>query len=380
MGSVPFLDLKSVNESCAADLLAAFERVLRSGQYILGPEVHAFEQEFARYCGASHGVGVSNGLDALTLILRAYDVGPDDEVLVAANTYIATWLAVSRVGAIPVPVEPDESTYNIDPARIAHRVTPRTKALIATHLYGQTADMDPIVMLGDRHGFKVIEDGAQAHGARYKGRRAGALGHAAAFSFYPSKNLGALGDAGGVTTDDAALADRVRLLRNYGSRVKYHNEVLGDNCRLDELQAAILRVKLRRLDEDNARRARIAERYLRELSDVAGLTLPHVPPWAAPVWHLFVVRHPARAALQRALERHGVDTLIHYPIPPHLQPAYAALGLGRGSLPVSERVHEEVVSLPIGPGMTDDEARTVIDAVREFSVGDEQNAPDVANP
>jgi len=351
----------------ADELAAACDRVIRSGHYIIGAEVRAFEREFADYCGVPHVVGVSNGLDALTLILRAYDIGPGDEVIVPSNTYIATWLAVTHVGARPVPVEPIEATCNIDPARIPAAVGSRTKAILPVHLYGQPVDMDPILEIATRYGgIRVIEDAAQAHGAGYRGRitgLAGGLGDAAGFSFYPSKNLGALGDAGAVATHDAAIADRVRVLLNYGSHVKYHNDEVGFNCRLDEMQAAMLRIKLRRLDEDTARRRDIAAAYLSGLAAAPGLTLPYVPGWADPVWHLFVVRHRARAALQSRLTEAGIGTLIHYPVAPHLQPAYKSLGFERGAFPISERIHDEVLSLPFGPELTDAQVREVVETV-----------------
>jgi dTDP-4-amino-4,6-dideoxygalactose transaminase len=360
---IPFLDVQARNLALEDDLRSAFERVLRSGHYILGEEVDAFEREFAAYCGVRHVVGVSNGLDALTLILRAYGIGPGDDVLVPSNTYIASWLAVTHAGARPVPVEPVEATCTIDPGRVEAAITDRAKAIMVVHLYGQPAEMDPILEVAARFGLKTVEDVAQAHGARYRGRVTGACGDAAGFSFYPSKNLAALGDAGAVATSDPALADRVRLLRNYGSRVKYHNEQPGFNCRLDELQAAILRVKLRRLDADNARRRAVAAAYLDRLAHVPSLRLPEVPEWAEPVWHLFVVRHPARDALQSRLAAMGIGTLIHYPIPPHLQPAYAALGLGPGSFPVSERLHQEALSLPMGPMLDERQVTRVVDAL-----------------
>ncbi|MCX7112894.1 MAG: DegT/DnrJ/EryC1/StrS family aminotransferase [Proteobacteria bacterium] len=346
---VSFLDLKSPHIELHPQLEAAFDRTLNSGWFILGKELDAFEREFAAYCEAEHCVGVGNGLDALHLILRAYGIGPGDEVIVPANTYIATWLAVSYAGAAPVPVEPDERTYNLNPALIEAALTPQTKAIIPVHLYGQPADMGPINAIAALHGLKVIEDAAQAHGARYLGRRVGGLGHAAGFSFYPGKNLGALGDGGAVVTNDAELADRVRVLRNYGSKVKYHNEVKGFNSRLDELQAALLRVKLRCLDEWNARRQQAAGVYLNQLAGVAELTLPFVPDWSEPVWHLFVVRHPQRDALQQRLQQAGIGTMIHYPIPPHLQRAYAELGFDEGTFPITESIHREVLSLPMGP-------------------------------
>lgn len=350
--AVPFLDLRSAYLELKAELDAAVARALDSGWYLLGEELAAFEREYAAYVGVKHCVGVANGLDALHLGLRAMGVGPGDEVIVPSNTYIATWLAVSYAGAIPVPVEPVESTYNLDAARLEAAVTSRTKAILPVHLYGQPADMDPILEVAGRHGLRVLEDAAQAHGARYKGRRVGGLGDGAGWSFYPGKNLGAFGDAGAFTTNDDELADRVRVLRNYGSRVKYVNEVPGYNSRLDEIQAAVLRVKLARLDAWNARRARIAGAYLDALQET-GLGLPAVPAWAEPAWHLFVVRYPQRDRLRCELEAAGIGTLIHYPIPPHLQGAYAHLGLGEGALPLAERVHREVLSLPIGPHLTD---------------------------
>lgn len=359
---IPFLDLKAPHQELQAELDAVWVRVRDSGWYILGPEVDAFEQEYAAYCGARHCVGLANGLDALHLALCALGVGAGDEVIVPSNTYIATWLAVSQCGATPVPVEPDPATHNLDPRRIEAAVTPRTKVILPVHLYGQPADLDPILSIARRHGLRVLEDAAQAHGARYKGQRVGAHGDAVAWSFYPGKNLGALGDAGAVTTNDEAVADRLRVLRNYGSRVKYVNEVQGWNSRLDPLQAAILRVKLAHLDAWNARRAEIAALYLRELAD-CGVVLPQVPDWAQPVWHLFVIRHPQRDALQQRLAQVGIQTLIHYPIPPHRQQAYAALGLGDGALPIAERLANEVLSLPIGPHLPLPDAQAIIEVI-----------------
>ncbi len=360
---IPFLDMKAIQAAQTGELRDAFERVLASGWFILGEEVAAFEREYAAYCEARHCVGVANGLEALSLALRAFDIGPGDEVIVPSNTYIATWLAVSHVGATPVPVEPTDASYNLDPERIAAAITPRTRAIMPVHLYGQPADLDPIMAIARAHGLKVIEDGAQAHGARYKGRRLGAHGDAVAWSFYPGKNLGALGDGGAVTTDDPAIDERLRVLRNYGSRIKYHNEEMGWNSRLDELQAAFLRAKLNVLDAGNAHRARIARTYIDALP-ADRLVLPTTNNWAEPVWHLFVVRHPERDAFAARLKAAGVATVIHYPIPPHLQPAYAGLGIGEGALPIAERIHREVISLPIGPTMSDGEVEQVIAAVR----------------
>ena len=345
---IPFLDLMAPHEELKTELREAFDRTLNSGWYILGNEVKQFEQEFADYCQAKHCVGVGNGLEALHLILRAYGIGEGDEVIVPSNTYIATWLAANYAGATPVPVEPDERTYNIDPLRIEAAITTQTKAIIAVHLYGQAADMDAINAIAKKHNLKVIEDAAQAHGARYKGRRTGSLGDAAGFSFYPGKNLGALGDGGAVTTNDADLADKVRVLGNYGSRVKYHNEVKGFNSRLDELQAAFLREKLKPLDAWNERRAKIAKQYLDCLSGKS-LNLPWVPDWCNPAWHVFVVRHPCRDQLQRTLGDAGIGTLVHYPIPPHLQVAYQGNGWMKGSFPIAEQMANELLSLPMGP-------------------------------
>jgi dTDP-4-amino-4,6-dideoxygalactose transaminase len=352
---VPFLDLKDQYRELHEQLDGAYRRVAESGRFILGPEVESFESEFAAYCEAKHCIGVGNGLDALHLILRAAEIGSGHEVIVPSNTYIATWLAVSYAGAAPIPVEPDEQTYNIDPEKIEAAVTSRTRAIMAVHLCGQPADMDAINEVAARHDLKVIEDCAQAHGAHYKGNRVGALGFAAAFSFYPGKNLGASGDGGAVTTNDDDLARRVRLIGNYGSNVKYYNETKGLNSRLDEFQAAFLRVKLERLDQWNDRRKQIARDYLQALAGVADLKLPHVPDWADPVWHLFMVRHPRRDLLQKHLTANGVGTIIHYPVPPHLQKAYAELGYKRGSFPISEKLAAEVLSLPMSSHLSPEE-------------------------
>lgn len=366
MMRVPFLDMKAITAAARDDLIEAATRVIDSGWFIMGKELEAFEASFADYCGTAHCVGVANGLDALHLSLRALGIGAGDEVIVPANTYIATWLAVTQVGARPVPVEPDERTYNLDPAHVAGAVTPRTRAILPVHLYGQPADLAPIHDVARQFDLHVLEDGAQAHGARYRGERIGAGNALVAWSFYPGKNLGALGDGGGVTCADPKLAERVKLLRNYGSRVKYHNEVAGYNSRLDELQAALLSVKLARLDAENEQRRRIADRYLSALAG-SGLGLPFVPNWAEPVWHLFVVRHPERDAFAKRLMAEGIGTVIHYPVPPHLQPAYADLGLASEAFPITEAIHREVVSLPIGPTMTDEQVDRVIDAVQRLA-------------
>ena len=355
----PFLELKPAYDELRDELDAAYHRVMDSGWYLLGNEIESFEAGFARYCEARHCVAVGNGLDALHLILRAYNIGAGDEVIVPTNTFIATWLAVSYAGATPVPVEPDLKTFNIDPKRVEAAITPKTKAIMPVHLYGQPADMDPILALAGKHGLKVIEDNAQAQGARYKGRRTGSLGDAAGNSFYPGKNLGAFSDAGAVTTNDAELADRVRTLRNYGSKKKYFNDVKGFNSRLDELQAAFLRVKLKKLDEWNERRRNVAALYLTELGGAVNLTLPLVPEWAEPIWHLFVVRHPKRDALQQKLAAADIGTLIHYPVPAHLSGAYADGKWKRHDFPIAEELAGTVLSLPIGPHLLNEQARFV---------------------
>ena len=365
MDRVPFLDLRAPYLELRAELDEALLGVAASGWYLLGAPLEAFERAFARYVGTRHCVGVANGLDALTLGLRAMDIGPGDEVIVPSNTYIATWLAVTAVGATVVPVEPDPATFNIDPSLIEDAITPRTRAILPVHLYGQTADMRAIGAIARRRGLRVLEDSAQAHGAACHGVLAGNLGDASAWSFYPGKNLGAFGDGGAITTNDEALAAQLRMLRNYGSRVKYVNEVRGVNSRLDDIQAAVLSAKLPLLDEWNGRRQACAARYNLELANTP-LHLPAVPHWATPVWHLYVVRTPLRDELQGALREAGVDTLIHYPHPPHQQKAYADTELARRSFPISERIHREVLSLPIGPHMTPDQQSRVVEATQRF--------------
>ncbi len=365
---VPFLDLKAAYLELKDELDAAARRVLESGWYILGAEVEAFESEFAAYCEVKHCIGVANGLDALHLILKGYGIGTGDEVIVPANTYIATWLAVSYAGATPVPVEPDARTYNLDSTKIEAAITPRTKAIMPVHLYGQPAEMNRINEIARRHNLKVIEDAAQAHGARYGGKRAGSLGDAAGFSFYPGKNLGAFGDAGAITTDDDDLADRLRVLRNYGSRVKYHNEVKGFNSRLDPMQAAFLRVKLEHLDEWNARRKAVTQIYLAKLAGNPMLQLPRVVEESEPAWHLFVVRYPDRDGLQQFLKDNDVETLIHYPVPPHLSSAYSEFGYTAGDFPLSETMAHEVLSLPLSPHMSGVQIEAVIEHLPAFGV------------
>jgi dTDP-4-amino-4,6-dideoxygalactose transaminase len=365
MRTIPFLDLRQTYLELKTELDSVFQRVMDSGWYIRGEELKAFESEFADYCNVKYCIGVGNGLDALHLILRAMDIGVGAEVIVPSNTFIATWLAVSYAGATPVPVEPDETTYNIDPTRIEAAITEKTKAIMPVHLYGQPADMDPIIEIAARYRLKVIEDAAQAHGARYKGKRTGGLGDASGFSFYPGKNLGAFGDGGAVTTNNPMIAEKVRQLSNYGSQVKYAHDVKGFNARLDELQAALLRVKLRYLDEWNGRRRKIANEYLQKLAGKSYLTLPHVPIWAEPVWHIFVVRTLVRDHLQKYLTDCGIQTLIHYPVPPHRQGAYQELS--HLSLPISERIHKEALSLPIGPAMDAGHVHLVLHALEKYN-------------
>ena len=341
---IKFLDLKEINLQYKEELQEAFDRVLNSGWYILGKEVEAFENEFAEYCNVKHCIGVGNGLEALHLILRGYGIGKGDEVIVPSNTYIATWLAASYADANPIPVEPDIRTYNIDPKLIEKKITNKTKAIIAVHLYGQPCDMDAINKIAKKYNLKVIEDSAQAHGALYKGRKTGSLGDASGFSFYPGKNLGALGDGGAITTNDDELAKKIKVLRNYGSEIKYHNKYKGYNSRLDELQAAFLSVKLKTLDEDNQKRKEVAKYYLENIKN-ENITLPFVPDYADPVWHLFVIRNKNRDRLQEYLKKNEIQTMIHYPIPPHKQKAYESMN--NFFYPISEKIHKEVLSLPI---------------------------------
>lgn len=366
MTRIPYLDIKAGNALVQKELNQAFERIIDSGWFILGKAVEAFEADFAAYVGVKHCVGVGNGLEALHLILRAYGIGPGDEVIVPSNTYIATWLAVTYAGARPVPVEPDPRTYNLDPYRIDSAITSNTRAILPAHLYGQTADMDPIMAIAEKYNLVVIEDAAQAHGARYRDRMCGSLGHAAGFSFYPGKNLGALGDAGAVTTDDDALAERLRALRNYGSKKKYENDLLGFNTRLDELQAAFLSVKLPHLDGWNERRREIAAFYTHAFSQIPELIVPEVPEGSQPVWHIYALRCNRRDELQTYLSGAGIGTLIHYPIPPHLSGAYAELGYRKGQFPIAEAIAETELSLPISPTMTLDDAEVVANAVKAF--------------
>jgi dTDP-4-amino-4,6-dideoxygalactose transaminase len=360
---VPFIDLNRLHHPLRPKLDAAYRRVMDAGLFIMGPELAAFESEFAAYSEVRHCIGVGNGLDALHLTLRATGIGPGDEVIVPSNTFIATWLAVEQCGAVIVPVEPDVNTHNINTDCISGAITPRTRAIIPVHLYGQPVDMDPINELATQHGLIVIEDAAQAQGARYKGRRVGSLGHAAATSFYPAKNLGALGDGGAVLTNDDVIAEKARLLRNYGSMVKYKHELLGHNSRLDELQAAFLREKLKVLDESNARRREIAAVYSSLLIGNYCI-LPIAPEYADPVWHLYVIQSQQRDALKAHLEAQDISTVIHYPTPPHRQTCYSHHAYG--PLPVAEALANQVLSLPMSPDLKEQEIIYVCQAVRSF--------------
>lgn len=368
MSQVQFLDLKAAYDELASEIDAAVSRVCRSGWYIGGAEVESFEQSFANYTQAQYCVGVGNGLDALVLALRALDIGAGDEVLVPSNTYIATWLAVSAVGATPVPVEPKVGAYNIEATEMEQYITPRTKAVLPVHLYGMPVDMDAVCALAKKHSLYVIEDGAQGHGAKVRGKPVGAHGDIVAWSFYPGKNLGALGDGGAITTNQKALADRIRKLGNYGSAVKYYNEERGANSRLDPLQAATLSVKLNYLDQWNARRRAIADVYNQALAGLP-MQLPQTPAWAEAIWHLFVVRSPDRDALQAHLKSEGVQTLIHYPVSPHLQQAYHDINLAAGSLPIAERYAQELLSLPMGPHLSMSDVDRVIACIQSFYRG-----------
>lgn len=365
--NIPFLNLKATYSELQLEIDSAIKRVLESGWYILGEEVDAFERDYAAYSDVKHCVSLANGLDALHLALLALGVGEGDEVIVPSNTYIATWLAISQCGAIPVPVEPNMHTYNIDSDCIEAAISSRTKVILPVHLYGQPADMDLILAIARKHGLKVLEDAAQAHGARYKGKRIGGHGDVVAWSFYPGKNLGAFGDGGAVTTNNAEIAERIRVLRNYGSSVKYVNEVRGFNSRLDPIHAATLRVKLQVLDEWNARRVNVVSQYQLGLGDTY-LKLPYVPEWAESAWHLYVVQHPQRDILQRKLGEAGIGTLIHYPIPPHLQRAYASGKFAHNQFPLAESFANNCLSLPIGPHLESSDVDKIISIISNIKL------------
>jgi dTDP-4-amino-4,6-dideoxygalactose transaminase len=363
MSNFRFLDLQHINGLIGKELVEASTKVIESGSYIAGASLSEFESQFSEFCGSAFAVGVANGLDALTLSLRCLDIGPGDEVIVPSHTFVATWLAVTQVGATIVPVSVNPETYNIDPSLLEAKINSKTKAIIAVHLYGQPADMNAICEIGTRYGLRIIEDAAQAHGARLDDQPAGTLGDIAAFSFYPGKNLGALGDAGAVVTSDETLATKVRTLRNYGATRKYCHEELGVNSRLDELQASLLSVKLKYLDQWNAIRKQQAEIYLEKIQNDA-VTTPVVIDNCDPVWHLFVIRHRERDRLQQFLAESGVETIIHYPTAPQDQPAYANMGFDRCQ--ETQKLSETILSLPIGPHLTDAAIKDIAEIVNSF--------------
>jgi len=364
--NVPFLDFQPMHNAIRPEMDAAFAKVYDSNWFILGKSLKEFESEYAAFNKTKEAIGVSSGLDALILSLRALGVGANDEVIVPSNTYIASALAVSHVGATPVFVEPNTETYNLEPLQIEAAISKRTKAIIPVHLYGQACQMIEIMHLAKKHGLSVVEDNAQSHGAQFDGRPTGSFGHANATSFYPGKNLGALGDGGAVTTDISELADKIRSLRNYGSSEKYYNETLGYNNRLDELQAAFLSVKLKRIELWTAQRQRAAEHYLEELSELKNIVLPHTHPKATHVYHLFVIRTEKRDELQRFLTEKGIGTLIHYPLPPYLQKAYKDLKHAKGDFPIAEKLAETCLSLPLFPGISEEQLNAVINGVKQF--------------
>lgn len=363
---IPFLDVGETYRELQDEIDATVARVLNKGWYICGEELAAFEEEFAAFCGVKHCIGVSNGLDALHLVLRALDIGVEDEVLVPSATFIATWLAVSYAGAKPVPIEVDLETYNLNPELLSSGISNRTKAIMPVHLYGQTADMHLINEIADLHGVQVIEDAAQAHGAKHQGRRAGGLARAAGFSFYPGKNLGAFGDGGAVTTNDDALAEKIRFLTNYGSKEKYVHEIKGFNCRLDELQAAILRVKLKKLEEWNRKRQIVAKQYDKLLSEVEEIIIPRVKDDNQSVFYLYVIRTKQRDALRAYLQDQGIGTHMHYPYPPHLQPAYRDLGFKKGDFSIAEEISKTCLSLPASQSMNDESVNYVCKHIKAF--------------
>ncbi|WP_214847326.1 DegT/DnrJ/EryC1/StrS family aminotransferase [Exiguobacterium sp. s193] len=360
---IKFLDLKVTNEKYKEELLKTFESVLDSGWYIMGNELLEFEKEFAQYCGTKYCVGVANGLEALSLILRAYDIGPGDEVIVPANTYIASILAISQNGAKPILVEPSLLTYNIDEEKIEEKITERTKAILVVHLYGKVANMDIINKIAKNNKIKVIEDGAQAHGAMFNNQKVGSLGDAAGFSFYPGKNLGALGDGGAVTTNDAELFEKIKMLRNYGSSKKYENKLKGFNSRLDEMQAAFLRIKLRGLDLENQKRQEIASYYLKEIKN-ADIIVPINKIEKEHVWHLFVLMVENRDDFQKYLLENKIETMIHYPIPPHKQLAYEELN--KEEYKITEKIHKKIVSIPLNPNLSELEVSKIVNVINRY--------------
>lgn len=362
---IPFVSFEPMHKEIESEILNKFKEVYKRNWFIQGEEVEKFEEEFAEFCQAKYCIGCGNGLDALYLILRSYDIGVGDEVIVPSNTYIATALAASYAGAKPILVEPDLVTYNINPDLIEKVITHKTKAIIVVHLYGQPVDMSEINRIAKKHSLKVIEDSAQAHGALYKGKKVGSLGDASGFSFYPGKNLGALGDAGAVVTNNKELADKIRAIANYGSDRKYHHIYKGTNSRLDEVQAAFLRIKLKNLDKWNEDRRKIAQKYIDGINNPK-ITKPSEADYANHVWHLFVVRTEKRDEFQKYLNDNGIGTTIHYPIPMHMQGAYEELGISKGILPLAEKISNEVISLPIWYGMKDEEIQYVIDKINNW--------------
>jgi dTDP-4-amino-4,6-dideoxygalactose transaminase len=366
---ISYLDLKKINHASKHELMQAFETVLDSGWYILGNKLELFEQQYAAYSSTNYCIGVANGLDAIILSLKALDIQAGDEVIVPSNTYIASWLAVSYVGAKPIPVEPNWETCNIDPLLIESKITERTKAIMPVNLYGQAAQLDLISEIAKKHNLFVIEDNAQAQGAVCKGKITGSWGHINASSFYPGKNLGALGDAGAVTTDDLDLNNKVRILRNYGSQKKYYNEIKGVNSRLDELQAALLTVKLGVLDGQNNQRIALAEMYNQNLNNVGDLTFQKLAESCTSVYHIYQIRTSKRDELQNYLTENGIGTIIHYPVPPHLQQAYFELGYKKGDFPIAEKIAEQTLSLPLYPGMQNEDVCTVIETIKKFFNG-----------
>lgn len=378
---IPFYDICESYQELKSEIDSAVAKVLSSGWYILGKEVASFEEDFAEFIGTKYCVGTSNGLDALFLVLKAWGIGEGDEVIVPSNTYIATWLAVSYAGAKPIPVEPDKRTFNIDPALIEEKITKRTKAIIPVHLYGMPADMNPIMNIAEKYNLKILEDSAQAHGAVYGNKKCGSLGTASAFSFYPGKNLGAFGDGGAITTNDPDLAEKVRCLSNYGSKFKYYNEDQGYNCRLDEIQAAILRVKLPYLDEWNRKRHLVAKEYYKidnpkinlpykelQRKDIQDDKICFVQPYSGiksiPCWHQYVIMSEKRNDLQKYLNSSGIETMIHYPIPPHKQKAYSMMN--NLSFPIAEQISEQCLSLPMNPFLSAEQLLQINKSIEVF--------------
>ena len=364
--NIPFFTFKHMHPPLREEMTRAFQDFYDTGWYVLGEGTKRFERAYADYNAVKHTISVADGLDALVLALQALDIGPGDEVIVPSNTYIATWLAVTQLGGRIVPVEPDMDTYNIRAEQISEAITENTKCIMPVNLYGQSCELDDIVNLATHHGIYVVEDNAQSQGATYKGKKAGSYGDLNGVSFYPGKNLGALGEAGAVTTDSDELAEKVRVLRNYGSQKKYHNELLGRNGRMDELQAWLLEIKLKHLDKWNEERQKIASLYYHHLADVERLTLPVIAEDAISVFHQFIVRLNKRDALQEYLNEQGIGTLIHYPVPPHLQPAYKHLGWNRGDFPIAEELADSMLSLPIYPGLSESQIIFICDYIKRF--------------